>query len=386
MDNDAFRLRFTAPKMSADGEEAEILLYGEIISGMPEQWKWDKEDKSASDFDRAIKEAKESGAKRLLLRINSPGGIVSQAAAMRSTLNTAGFERVVIRIEGMCASAATLVATLPGAHVQIAEGSQYMIHNPQCGCYGEAKAHEAAVQYLRNTEADARALYAKKTGRDEAQIKTWMDAETWFTAGEAVKNGFCDEVIAERTDEPEIAMTGRTLAVMRAMYANTPKGLEARGDTGSLADAAVAAAKATEHTDKHKDEEEQNGMDIKDLTVQALESENPQLMVSIREAAMKAERERMQDIDDLTPAGYEEMARKAKESGMSALDYHKAVIKAQREKAAQFMPARRDEVKPSAEVKGDGAESGRDEKAQMDAYAREMAGYAQGAGDGVGMY
>ena len=57
MNNDAFSLRFTAPKMNADGDEAEVMLYGEIISGMPEDWKWDKEDKSAADFDRAIKEA-----------------------------------------------------------------------------------------------------------------------------------------------------------------------------------------------------------------------------------------------------------------------------------------------------------------------------------------
>ena len=47
MNNDAFSLRFTAPKMNADGDEAEVMLYGEIISGMPENWKWDKEDKTA---------------------------------------------------------------------------------------------------------------------------------------------------------------------------------------------------------------------------------------------------------------------------------------------------------------------------------------------------
>lgn len=103
MNNDAFSLRFTAPKMNADGDEAEVMLYGEIISGMPENWKWDKEDKSAADFDRAIKEAVRSGARKLLLRINSPGGILREAVAMRSTLNTAGFEAVTIRIEGLCA-------------------------------------------------------------------------------------------------------------------------------------------------------------------------------------------------------------------------------------------------------------------------------------------
>ncbi|MFR8978334.1 MAG: Clp protease ClpP, partial [Christensenellales bacterium] len=179
MNNDAFSLRFTAPKMNADGDEAEVMLYGEIISGMPENWKWDKEDKSAADFDRAIKEAVRSGARKLLLRINSPGGILREAVAMRSTLNTAGFETVTIRIEGLCASAATVVATLPGAHVQIAEGSEFMVHNPVCGCYGYADDMEATAAYLRKSEEIARGFYTKRTGADEATVKAWMDAETW---------------------------------------------------------------------------------------------------------------------------------------------------------------------------------------------------------------
>lgn len=387
MNEDAFRLRFTAPTMSADGEEAEVRLYGEIISNMPENCKWDSEDKSAADFDRAIKEAKESGASRLLLRINSPGGIVAQAVAMRSTLVNAGFERVTIRIEGMCASAATLIATLPGAHVQMAEGSQYMIHNPRCCCYGEARKLESAAKFLRNTENDARALYAKRTGKDEAQIKTWMDAETWFDAKGALDAGFCDEIISEDGGQkPDIVMSTRTLAVMRAMYAHTPESLQAQEKADSNAPDAVAAEGAAEHNEPNGSEEEQNEMDIQNLTAQALESENPQLMASIREAAMQAERERMQEIDELTTPGYEQMAQDAKKSGMSAMDFHKAIVKAQREKGEQFMKERKAEVAPSAAIPGGSAGAEQDEKAQMEAYAKEMAGYVQDTGASVGMY
>ena len=336
MNNDAFSLRFTAPKMNADGDEAEVMLYGEIISGMPEDWKWDKEDKSAADFDRAIKEAVRSGARKLLLRINSPGGILREAVAMRSTLNTAGFETVTIRIEGLCASAATVVATLPGAHVQIAEGSEFMVHNPVCGCYGYADDMEATAAYLRKSEEIARGFYTKRTGADEATVKAWMDAETWFTAREALEAGFCDEVISEGGQEPEIAMNARTLAAMRAMYAHMPERLQALEKTGSSKTTAVAAAVLTEDKQLNRSKEEHN-MEIKDLTAAQLASENPQLMASIRETAMQAERERMQDIDDLTTPGYEQMATEAKKSGMSAMDFHKAVVKAQREKGAQFM-------------------------------------------------
>ena len=120
---DFFRIRFSAPRMNAADSEAEIMLYGEIIQDMPEDWKWSKEDKSAADFDKAIKAARDGGARKLLLRINSPGGIVSEAVAMRSILCAAGFENITVRIEGLCASAATIIAAIPGAHVQIAPGS-----------------------------------------------------------------------------------------------------------------------------------------------------------------------------------------------------------------------------------------------------------------------
>ena len=106
--------------MNASDSEAEIMLYGEIIQDMPEDWKWSKEDKSAADFDKAIKAARDGGARKLLLRINSPGGIVSEAVAMRSILCAAGFENITVRIEGLCASAATIIAAIPGEHVQIA--------------------------------------------------------------------------------------------------------------------------------------------------------------------------------------------------------------------------------------------------------------------------
>ena len=127
-------------------------------------------------------------------------------------------------------------------------------------------------------------------------------------------------------------------------------------------------------------------MEIKDLTAAQLASENPQLMASIRETAMQAERERMQDIDDLTTPGYEQMATEAKKSGMSAMDFHQAVVKAQREKGAQFMQSRKGEVSQSAGVLGGAGDGHEKEQAEMAAYAKEMAAYAKRAGGGTGMY
>ena len=124
MNNDAFSLRFTAPKMNADGDEAEVMLYGEIISGMPEDWKWDKEDKSAADFDRAIKEAVRSGARKLLLRINSPGGSYTASAEIWNALSRLKEKRklpIVVSMGDYAASGGYFIA-LPGDKI-LAEAS-----------------------------------------------------------------------------------------------------------------------------------------------------------------------------------------------------------------------------------------------------------------------
>ena len=388
---DYFRLRFDKPTMSAGGEEAEMQLYGEIIADMPEAFKWSKEDKSAADFDKAIKALKEGGTKRLTLRINSPGGVVTEAMAMRSTLNNAKFENLTIRIEGLCASAATIIATIPSANVEIAPGSEYMIHNPWTWTMGNAEELERTAEHLRNEEKTVRTLYAKKTNQTDEQIKEWMDKETWFTAEEAVKYGFCDTLVKETEKEGKAVacVTQNTMRVMQGMYLSIPDTLtvqeeEMHDKVASPTTSAVAAGGVTENTTP----KEENEMDIKDLTLEQLQAENPELANSIMKAGAEQERQRLQDIDDLTPNGYEEMARDAKQSGMTAMDFHKAIIKAQREKGQKFLEARKEETAPAANVRGEASEDKANANEDMDAFAKEMANFAKAARQGIdgGMY
>ena len=391
---DFFRIRFSAPRLSADSSEAEIMLYGQIIEDKPENWKFSREDKCAADFDKAIKGVREAGAKRLLLRINSPGGIVTEAVAMRSILCAAGFEKISIRIEGLCASAATIIATIPGAHVQIAPGSEYMIHNPWTIDWGNAEQFEHTAQHLRAEEATTRTFYARKTGQTDKRIKAWMYAETWFTAEDAVKNGFCDELLAEGDDgtgKIAACVTPRTMSAMKAMYRNIPSTLSVREDPApqtnvSNTEPAAAAGVVPENT---QTQEETSSMDIANMTPEQLRSENAALYDSIMQAGGAQERQRLQDIDDLTPAGYEAMAREAKENGTSAMDYHKAIIKAQREKGQQFIAQRAAETAAASMIRGGASEeSVGGAEQEISANAKEVAEYAKAASvsmDG-GMY
>lgn len=378
---ESFRLRYTA-QMLADTDEAEVMLYGEIIQDMPEYWKWSKEDKSAAEFDKAIKKLKDDGAKRLLLRINSPGGIVSEAVAMRAILVNARFESIRVRIEGTCASAATIPATIPGAHVSIHPGSEYMIHNPRTWGEGTAENFEHIAKMLHTTEDNMRAFYAKKTGKADDEIKAWMDAETWFTAEESVKNGFCDELVDEETAEMPIVacVSPHVMSVMRGLYNAIPSRITVQDEathTISNDDQARAAGKSTENNTMSK---EVTRMEPTTMTLEALQAQHPELCKQIMQAGAQQERERIQDIDDLTPTGYEEMAEEAKTNGTSAIDYHKAIVKAQKQKNKDFLAGRKRETAASANITG--GEPGDNDGArilkQIEDSAKEIAAFAKG--------
>ena len=99
----------------------------------------------------------------------------------------------------------------------------------------------------------------------------------------------------------------------------------------------------------------------------------------------------MEEIDALTPVGYEQMAAQAKHEGTSSSDFLKAVIAQQKQKGEGFMAARRSETAQASQVTGSATEDcpsgkGSDEQ-EMDAFGKEIAKLAGGfAMSGEGMY
>lgn len=399
--NEQYRIRFT---MKAEGETAEVLVYSEISGD-----KFWGDETTQGDFDKALKEAKKSGARNLNIRINSPGGEVYAAVAMRSMVINAGFESVRVMIEGLCASAATLFATIPGAHVVIAEGSEFMIHNPMTITWGNAAEIEKTVEHLHKMEQQFHGMYAAKTGKDEDQIKDWMDATTWFTAKEACDNGFCDELLA--SEKMVACVTPRDMQLMKAIYGDVPDAVKEKDETqpyrnaletASQIDIAALTNSATEkvsngtpvagvpseNKSSKKGETKKMEKEIKDISEEELRAENPALFEQVQQAAVTAERERLSDIDALTDPGYEDLAEQAKANGTSAMDFHKQLIAAKKQKGADFMAARTQETAQAAQVAG-GAPDGnaKTEEQEMEDFAKSVAEYANqyapGGNDGM---
>jgi len=383
--NEQYRIRFT---MKADGEDAEVIVYSEISS---ERF-WGDET-TQGDFDKALKAARKEGAKSLNIRINSPGGEVYAAVAMRSMVINSGFEKVRVMIEGLCASAATLFVTIPGAEVVIAEGSEFMIHNPMTIAWGNSEEIEKTAEHLRKMEEQFCGMYAARTGKDTAKIKEWMDATTWFTAKEAVENGFCDKLL--QSGKVAACVTQRDMALMKAIYRDVPDFQIAANDagnttktTGTLKDVSNGSPVAGAPTE-NMPKEEKKIMELNEsTTMEQLREANPALFTQVQQDAVNAERERLAEIDALTMPGCEEMAEQAKANGTSAMDFHKQIVEARKKQGEEFIAARQKETQPAKDIAGGAPDgNGRTEQQEIDDYAKEMAKYATlynpGAGDGM---
>lgn len=173
-------------RMQARGaDRAEIYLYGVIGET------WFGDGISAKRFADDLKGL--GKVKTIDLRINSEGGDVHAARAMYSLL-VAHAARVIVHIDGLAASAASVVA-MAGDEVEIAEGGFLMIHEAWTVAGGRAADFRRAADLLDTVNEQITATYAARTKADVAQIKAWMEAETWFTGAEAVAAGFADRAV-----------------------------------------------------------------------------------------------------------------------------------------------------------------------------------------------
>lgn len=101
--------------------EAEILLYDEIADFDSESW-------GTTSAKGLITKIKALGnVENITLRVNSVGGDVFEAQAMYSYLKGHS-ERITVRVDGLAASAASLVA-MAGDKVIMPSNALIMIHN-----------------------------------------------------------------------------------------------------------------------------------------------------------------------------------------------------------------------------------------------------------------
>jgi ATP-dependent protease ClpP protease subunit len=128
----------------------------------------------------------------LTVKINSPGGSVSDGVAIFNALK-ASPARVQVEIDGWALSIASFIA-MAGDTITMASNSLLMIHNPWTTAAGNAADLRKMADVLDKTRNSLLAGYGR-SGKSEADLIALLDAETWFDAEEALAAGFIDEII-----------------------------------------------------------------------------------------------------------------------------------------------------------------------------------------------
>ena len=141
--------------------------------------------------------AQAEGSPVLNIYINSPGGSVFEARAIMAAIGRFS-GKTVAHIDSLCASAATSIA-LSCSEVVMKEGALFMIHNASGMAYGDKNVMLDTAALLEKIELSIVKDYTDKTGKSDAEIMALMDAETWFTAQEALNAGFVDRIDAVKS-------------------------------------------------------------------------------------------------------------------------------------------------------------------------------------------
>ncbi|MEM9388660.1 MAG: ClpP-like prohead protease/major capsid protein fusion protein [Pseudomonadota bacterium] len=198
---------------------------------------------TADEFGERLDELGE--VDEIALRINSPGGYVSDGIAMFNLIRQHK-ATVSVNIVGMAASMASVIAMVADeGQLGIAEGAQIMIHNAWSWAVGDHRDLRRTANVIEKmTNAIAR-IYQRRSGRDLAAIRDMMDDETWLFDEEAVTSGFADFTVEAETEELEAAAALRakhfesgarrhpTKTGERNMPPNKQKGAAAASDSPS---------------------------------------------------------------------------------------------------------------------------------------------------------
>lgn len=306
----------------ASEKRSRIDLYGYV--GASKAWGGFNEQEFLAEF-RAI-----PADNALDISINSFGGSVFTALSIYNLLKTHKGE-IIIRVDGTAMSAATIITSVPNAKVVMPKGAMMMIHKASSYADGNADDFKKAAETLEKIEQNIIDIYAEKTGKTAEEIKPYVDAETYFTAAEAVEFGLADEM--DESASVENVMSGDVvdfngLTVNAEMFGGAPDGFFKQ--------------KQAEQKSAITNQAKQEG---KPMTLEKLKAEHPEIVEAIRNEAMnegaEKERARVKAIEEIAIAGHEELVAKAKfDEPMTAEQLAVAILKADKAKNAAALAAR----------------------------------------------
>lgn len=205
--------QFRAELGGEQGDKTDIYLY-DVIDSWGGYWGI-----SASDIALAL-----IGAGDVTVHVNSPGGEATEALAIYAQFRQHP-GKVTMRIDGLAASAASMVA-MAGQPVIMEPNAMMMIHDAWDIAIGNAAEIRDRADLLDKMSQNMATMYQAKAGGDADEWRARMTPkDTWYTAAEAVEIGLADSIsTVDAGDLVEAAgfAAAWDLNKVRALYASTP--------------------------------------------------------------------------------------------------------------------------------------------------------------------
>lgn len=312
----------------ADGENAEITMYGEIVERQPKHW-WTGEPLDG-DFivqDEFLRDLENlSGAKTLTIRMHSIGGDAGVSILIHNRLRELSAKGTALTciVDGVAMSGGSLIMCACD-NVEVNPSSLVMIHKAaisiEDSCNAdELRKHASALDAWDKAQVS---IYKRKApGLSDMTISNMMAKTTYMTGTEVVEKGFANKLL-EDAEPLNIAASadGRSLFV-RGRQVHLMPGVVAPDTIPTVTPEAAAPVEA--NIQKPAQTGGQNGGNTMAKTLEELRAENPELAEALMAEAkaavsvsgapatpatppavpaaqdpVKAERQRIQEIDAL---------------------------------------------------------------------------------------
>ena len=326
-----------------DGKPPELILEGDISSTT-----WWGDEVTPRQFTEELNAL--GNVPEIVVRINSGGGDVFAANAIYTRLKD-NAATITVKIDGWAASAATIVA-MAGDVIEIPGNGVFMVHDPKMGAMGYFSAEEftKAAEELKVIKQAIVNGYALKTKKDPEEIAAIMAAETWYDGKQAVDAGFCDRLMFEDA-QTTVENMGKVVVNSVSMDLERFPNLSVSLLNRLTASASGGFTNTKNQIEQKRSEEVMDG--IKDIkTPEGLRAAFSDLVKQIEDAATAAataaERKRIQDIEGVALAGFENIVNAAKfEKPVSAGDVATQIVAAQKKQSADYIAARNDDAQDS---------------------------------------
>lgn len=187
-------------KQAAQPDTLDLYIYGDIedIAIDWVNWTMVQSENSAKFFREEL--AKHPDAKLINVYVNSLGGYVDEAMAIRNQLKRHP-AHVTGYTDGFAASAAAFILT--GCdEVKMYSNTMQMLHNMWSSVTGNANQMRKAADDLDAIMAGNRKAFLEKSGGKltEEKLTELLDNESWLNAEQCLEYGLADEIIAEEKD------------------------------------------------------------------------------------------------------------------------------------------------------------------------------------------